>query len=244
MPAFQWRKRCGGAGVGSWEKDLNRKSQGNKFIMDKIYYFWKFINRNDEWGTLWALPKAGDKPWNLSFISSSWLRCRKDPGPSKRATSALKHTQHFLLDGCMWTTPTELGRNKSLFRKHMTGGWTRNKMGLLCVDRGIKCVASINSYLPIPLLFYGQSWIMLSSMNECGGKKINGTFPASMWPGLPLWSLICFWCLVETVHLLGLMMSETLFHAFLKPPIFLLTEKWLKVVLQHLFLKAIHELGK
>lgn len=139
--------------------------------MVKIYYFWKLLNRNNEWDILWLLLKASDRPWNLSFTSSSWLRCRKDPSPSKRATSAVKHTQHFLLDGCTWTTPTGLGRNKSLLRKHMTGGWTRNKMGLLRVDWGIKCVASISSYLPIPLLFYGQSRIMLSPMNECGGKE-------------------------------------------------------------------------
>lgn len=134
-------------------------------------------------------------------------------------------------------------KQESLSRKHMTGGWARKKMGLLCVDWGIKCVASISSYLPIPLLFYGQSWIMLSSVNECGGQKINGTFPASMWPGLPLWGLVCFWCL-EMFLLLGLMMAETFSHAFLQPPIFLLTEKWLKVVSQRLFVKAIHELKK
>ena len=59
----------------------------------------------------------------------------------------------------------------------MTGGYTRNKMGLLSVDRGIKCVASVNFYLSIPLLFYGQSWIVLPSMNECGGKKSMTHFP-------------------------------------------------------------------
>lgn len=58
-------------------------------------------------------------------------------------------------------------------------------MGLLPVDSGIKYVASVNLHLLIPLLFYGQTWIMLPSMNECGWKKINGMFPTPVWPAFP-----------------------------------------------------------
>lgn len=63
-------------------------------------------------------------------------------------------------------------------------------------------------------------WTVMDNVaiHECmwRGKKINGTLPTSVWPGFPLWCLIHFWCLVEMVYLLSLMMSQTSFHTLLQ----------------------------
>lgn len=164
-------------------------------------------------------------PWKLSVIRlliKSHLR--KESIPIKKTTSGVKHTHHFLLDGCIWTALTGIERKRETSQVAK-----KKRMSWLSVDWRIKCVASVNFYLPILLLFYGQSRIMLLSMNECGGEKINGTFPISMWPGLLRWSLIRFWCPVELVYVLGFVMSQTSFHKpptnLLQTPIFLLTEK-------------------
>lgn len=92
-------------------------------------------------------------------------------------------------------------------------------MGLLPVDSGIKCVASVNFYLLIPLLFYDQSWIMLPSMNTCGSEKKKNQWHVShtcVARPSPVRSPLFFWSPVEKVHLLGLMMSETPFHGLLQ----------------------------
>lgn len=106
--------------------------------------------------------------------------------------TAVKHTQHFLLgtDAC-GRQPQDYGEKRDIVQEAYDR-WPRNKMGLLSVDWGIKCVASVNFYLLIPLLFYGRTWIMLPSMSECGGGKSMAHFPHRCGPA-PLLKSPPFW---------------------------------------------------
>lgn len=187
------------------------------------------------------------KPWHLSFI-----RSQINPHFQKESIPIKKNyvwTQTHPAFSSRWVHVKSIDRKgekkRDIVQKAYARWLNKDEGGFIIVDWGIKCVVSVNFYLLIPLLFYGQSWIMLPSMNACGGGKksmarsphlCGQAFPYDVSSIFDAW-LRWFTSWASWCHRHPSILSY-------KPPIFPLTEKWLQMVVWHLFLKPFMSSGR